>query len=280
MEQLSPVMTGRTEHSVQSDKDYQSFYEANDVLELAFLTVPGGREEQQDCFGCSLKANEALAVVCDGMGGLKGGRWASRLAVSRILSAYEETYPYEDIAGMLTGTARRIDSEISGMTDETGDPLGGGSTMVAVSIRAGSLVWCSVGDSRGYLLRDGQFVQFTQDQNYQSVIDAKRRMKLISEEEYAEESKRGGALISYLGVGGLMLINYNTSPLPLKSGDRIVLMTDGLYKLVPEDQIRAVAENFSKITDALEAYEAKAAKAAKNNNIRRDNMTVAVIRVK
>ena len=77
-----------------------------------------------------------------------------------------------------------------------------------------------------------------------------------------------------------MLINYNTSPLPLKSGDRIVLMTDGLYKLVPEDQIRAVAENFSKITDALEAYEAKAAKAAKNNNIRRDNMTVAVIRVK
>ena len=265
---------------MQSEMDRQKAYEENAAMELAFLTVPGGREEQQDSFGFLLKENEGLAVVCDGMGGLRDGRRASRLAVRALLSAYEKAGPDDDAAKLFIDTAKRIDSEICGMTDEAGDPLGSGSTMTAVFVSRRGLIWCSVGDSRGYLLRGSQFVQFTRDQNYQAVIDEKRRLNLISEEEYAEESRRGGALISYLGVGGLDLIDYNTLPLPLKSGDKILLMTDGLYKLVPEEEIRAVAENFSNISATLEIYESKAEKAAAKAGVRRDNMTAAIIKVK
>ena len=265
---------------MQSDKDYQSAFELNEVLELAVLTVLGGRDEQQDCFGYALKDNEGLIVVCDGMGGHRGGRLASQLAVSRMLAAYEQTYPSPDPAGMMIETSKMIDAAIRGMTDESGNPVGGGSTMVAVHVRGQNLVWCSVGDSRGYLLRDGQFVQFTQDQNYKTVLDEKRRTNLITEEEYEREKKRGGALISYLGIGDLKLIDYNSSPLPLKSGDRIILMSDGLYKLVPDEEIKAVVENFKNISDAVDIYEIKAAKAARVDGISRDNMTAAIIKVK
>ena len=276
---MSPY-SGGTEGRVQSDKDNQSIYESNEVIELAVLTVLGGREEQQDCFGYALKDNEGLIVVCDGMGGHRGGRLASRLAVSRMLSAYEQMYPSPDPAGMMIETSKKIDTAIREMTDESGSPVGGGSTMVAVHIRGQSLIWCSVGDSRGYLFRDGQFVQFTQDQNYQTVLDEKLRTNLITEEEYEAEKKRGGALISYLGIGDLKLIDYNSSPLPLKSGDRIIIMSDGLYKLVPDDEIRAVAENFKNISDAVDIFEVKAAKAARQSGVSRDNMTAAIIKVK
>ena len=265
---------------MQSDKDYQSAFESNEILELAVLTVLGGRDEQQDCFGYALKNNEGLIVVCDGMGGHRGGRLASRLAVSRMLSDYELMYPSPDPAGMMIESAKKIDSAIKEIADESGNPVGGGSTMVAVHIREKKLFWCSVGDSRGYLLRDGQFVQFTQDQNYRTVIDEKRRMNLITEEEYEEEKKRGGALISYLGIGDLKLIDYNSSPLPLKSGDRIIIMTDGLYKLVSDEEIKAVVENFKNISDAVDIYEIKAAKAARVDGVSRDNMTAAIIKVK
>ena len=57
-------------------------------------------------------------------------------------------------------------------------------------------------------------------------------------------------------------------------------MTDGLYKLVSDDEIKAVAENFKNISDAVEVLEVKAAKAARISGASRDNMTAAIINVK
>ena len=265
---------------MQSNKDYQSAYESNSRIEIACLTVLGGRDEQQDAFGFTVKENEALAVVCDGMGGQRGGKKASRLAVSMLLSSYEKTYPHDDPVKMMIGTAKCIDAAIHSMTDESGDPVGGGSTMTAVHIRGGNLVWCSAGDSRGYLVRGGQIVQFTQDQNYKTVIDEKFRNNLITPEEYETESRRGEALISFLGIGDLRLIDFNNIPLSLKSGDSIILMTDGLYKLVSDEEIRTVVNNFRNISDALDVLEIKASKAAGSRGISRDNMTAVIIKLK
>ena len=57
-------------------------------------------------------------------------------------------------------------------------------------------------------------------------------------------------------------------------------MSDGLYKLVPDEEIKAVVENFKNISDAVDIYEIKAAKAARVDGISRDNMTAAIIKVK
>ena len=265
---------------MQSDKDNQSAFESNELTELAVLTVLGGREEQQDCFGCVYKDNESLTVICDGMGGHRGGRLAGRLAVKTILDRYEVTYPTPDPSQMMIGAALAADQAIKELKDESGAPVGGGSTMVAILIRGRELYWCSVGDSRGYLFRDGQFVQFTQDQNYRTVLGEKLRTGLITQEEYDAELPRGGALISYLGIGNLSLIDYNSSPLRLRSGDRIVIASDGLYKLISDEAIKTVVENFQNISEAVNVFEVKAAKAARISGENRDNMTTAIIKVK
>ena len=62
--------------------------------------------------------------------------------------------------------------------------------------------------------------------------------------------------------------------------DKILLMSDGLYKLVSNDEIKRILSNFSNIEDALKALEIKAQKAARSKNVNRDNMTVALVKIK
>ena len=62
--------------------------------------------------------------------------------------------------------------------------------------------------------------------------------------------------------------------------DKILLMSDGLYKLVSNNEIMRILSNFTNIEDALKALELKAQKASKNFKISRDNMTVALIKIK
>ena len=57
-------------------------------------------------------------------------------------------------------------------------------------------------------------------------------------------------------------------------------MSDGLYKLVSDEEIGSVLSNFGNIEDALKALELKAQKAARSSNIKRDNMTSALIKIK
>ena len=57
-------------------------------------------------------------------------------------------------------------------------------------------------------------------------------------------------------------------------------MSDGLYKLVSDEEITRILDNFSNINDAVWALEQKAKKNAKNNGVSRDNMTIALIKIK
>jgi len=102
----------------------------------------------------------------------------------------------------------------------------------------------------------------------------------ISEEKYRSESEeRGEALVSFLGVGGLEVIDRNEIPFELEKNDKILLASDGLYKIISEEEISKILENFSNLNDALGALELRAAREAKKNNITRDNMTMALIKI-
>lgn len=265
---------------MQNYKDNQQLSDENSILTLSILSVIGDRDDQQDSFGYTLKNDEAIIVVCDGMGGHQGGSTASSLAVSSLLSDYERAYPAPLPEQNLIRSVKDADRKIASLTGADGEPLNAGSTCVALMIRDDRLYWCSVGDSRAYLLRDGEFVQLTQDQNYRTVLDERLSAGIITPAEYREEEKRGDALISYLGIGNLSLIDYSKSPLTLARGDRIIISTDGLYKLVPDEEMQRVIENFRKSAEALQALDMKAGKASKLLDRPRDNMTVALIAIK
>lgn len=265
---------------MQNHKDNQRIKDDNSIFDLSILSVLGDREDQQDSFGYSLKHDEGILVVCDGMGGHEGGKLASSVAVEAMLTAYENSYPCNSPEEVLIEKAKEIDKKIASLSDASGIPLGAGSTMVSVVIKEDSLYWCSVGDSRGYLFRQGEFVQFTQDQNYRTVLDEKLRANLITPQEYNAEMQRGESLISYLGIGNLSLIDYNKSPLKLNKEDKLLFMTDGLYKLVSDPEISRIVDNFSNISETLQALEMKAKRYAKNAAVNRDNMTVAIVKIK
>ncbi len=264
---------------MQGQKNNQQVADANSCFQIAISTAIGDRADQQDSFGYELRFNEGIVVLCDGMGGHAGGKKASDIAVKTILKQYIENDKNVNPIDFLSQSTVEANKMVCMLKNEDGIPLNAGSTLVSVIIKDQMLFWNSVGDSRAYLLRNGEFVQFTVDHKYETVLDEQMRAGLIDEKVYAKENERGEALISYLGIGKLGLVDYNHEPLLLQPDDEIIIMSDGLYKLVCDDEIARVLENFKSIGEALNALEMKAQRAAKQRNISRDNMTVAIIKV-
>ena len=77
-----------------------------------------------------------------------------------------------------------------------------------------------------------------------------------------------------------MQVDINIKGIPLHSGDRILLTTDGLYKLVSDEEINRIMINFSNVGEAVQALEIKAEHRAFKKRTVRDNMTIALINIK
>ena len=265
---------------MQNYKENCSISDSNSVMEIAIISVLGEREGQQDCFGYELRADEGLIVVCDGMGGHQGGQRASQTAVKLFLEKYAGYLQKEDALGFLLEATKEANEAVCNLQDTEGNQLNAGSTVVSVIVRDNHLCWSSVGDSRAYLHRKGEFVQITQDHNYKTVLDEKKSLGMITQEEYETEIVKGEALISFLGVGRINLVDHNNEALMLIPEDMIVIMSDGLYKLVSDEEIQRIIENFSNITEALQALDMKAKKNSRNREAVRDNMTIAIVKMK
>ncbi len=247
----------------------------NNYLNAAIFSTIGGRDSQQDSAGYSVSDDSAMFVVCDGMGGHVDGKRASREAVVQLLDRYIEN---EDVS--MIDAFNDIDMEIASWKDSNGNRQRSGTTAALVKIVKDELYWVSAGDSRIYISRAGEIVQITKDHIYEVALRENRDAGLISTSFYQQESYSGDTLISFLGVGGLPLIDSNSSPFKLMKDDRLILMTDGLYKNVPDEVIQKSIKYFNNPTDMLRAIEYKVNKLTVDGSIIRDNMTVAIIKIK
>jgi PPM family protein phosphatase len=183
------------------------------------------RKDNQD----SGFASERLLVIADGVGGAARGDIASSTAV-QILRRLDAPAP-EDPLEALAGAIHRAHDRIAELVDE--DPeLDGTSTTVTVALFDGSRVAVGhVGDSRGYLLRDGELSQLTKDHTFvQSLIDEGR----ITEEESRVHPHRNLILRAVDGV-------HETDPdlffVELAVGDRILLCSDGCSGVLDSDRL-------------------------------------------
>ena len=249
-------------------------------FQMVALSVIGDRSEQQDSFGYFFSEDSGIVVICDGMGGHQGGKLASDVAVKTFLSHYNKDYLLFPQTDKVIDVAKEADRMVFGLKTDRNEPLNAGSTVVSITITQKRLMWCAVGDSRAYLIRGEEMVQITQDHNYHTVLVEQMNAGILDQKTFESEDVRGDALISFLGIGNLSLIDYSNSSLKLQSDDRIILMSDGLYKIVTDDEIIRVLDNFSNIEDAIKVLEMKAAKNAKRDAVSRDNMTVALIKIK
>lgn len=248
--------------------------EAGFPLRYYGSSIQGNRPTQQDAWILEKIPDGICAAVCDGMGGTKGGGAASKKAIQKIQSCLGELRE-EEILQVFERMVREGDSEICLMTDAEGKSLQGGTTVVCIAAIKSRLYWVSVGDSKLYLLRQGKITCLVEEHNYLNVLNKRLRLGEISQEYYEREKQDGAALISYLGSGGLPEIDLNEKPLALKEGDYILLCSDGIYKSLNEEQMKALLEesggNPKIAVSRLLRY------AMKFGNGRQDNTTAAVL---
>ncbi len=250
-------------------------FRKNNRYDIACFYDIGKRESQQDSAYIAADDLSVFAVVCDGMGGYEGGQLASKTAIEAYTEYYEHFGTGKDNLWMQRAV-RDIDEIVYRLADDTGRRLGAGTTLVSIRIDGNDLSWMSVGDSRIYIIRGSEMSALTSDHNYFFDLNRKRQSGLISEEEYRKESVNGEALISFLGMGGLTLMDTNETPLTLISGDIILICTDGLYRSVSDaDLLKAARE-----TDKADSFSAELRKLIdKRNNPGQDNYTYIIIRI-
>ena len=199
----------------------------------------GRRDYQQDSFGQTavLRNTGILAVLADGMGGLSGGERVSQKIVMEALT-FGSTLQANQVPTALPGMVAGINRAVNQMLGPKG-LYTSGSTVVSTLITGNALRWISVGDSRVYLYRDGQISQLSRDHDLlqdwmPDILEGKRSMA------EALRDPNGRKLTSFIGMGELRHVDYNRTPIPLLPGDRVLLMSDGVYGTVSDAEIAAI----------------------------------------
>lgn len=200
----------------------------------------GARKQQQDSFGISelkediIEDKGVMVILADGMGGLSDGEKASMATVISCLNYFDTHEMTEAAAEEMIHMAEHVNCEVK---EVLGNNCGeSGSTLSAVLVKDKQLFWISVGDSRICLCRDGDLRQISRDHNYAAILQEKVEAGEITQEEALCDSQRN-ALTSYIGIDCLEKIDYGAEPYELLDGDRILLMTDGIYNTLTQDEI-------------------------------------------
>lgn len=243
------------------------------ILSYSLRSDIGTRDEQQDYAVCHYEQDFFAAVVCDGMGGLNGGFVAGKCAAETLSELIKSRDKTENISSFLLRSVDILDEKVSSLKDESGEKLNAGTTLVAVVIEKGLLYWLSVGDSRLYLMRQNELVQATRDHNYSLVLNSMPQGYVPTEEDYSKKD----ALISYIGMSGIEIMDISNNPVSLVKNDIILLTTDGLFKALTDTQIKSI---LSQNNSTEEISKELLAAAEKNAPDSRDNITFVFIKIK
>jgi protein phosphatase len=174
-----------------------------------------------------------LAVVCDGMGGHAAGEVASALACDVIAREWTAD---PDPAVALARAVQRANHAIMSAAARDSARGGMGTTCVALVLRGG-MAWCAhVGDSRCYLVRDGQLFLMTED--HSAVMELVRRGEITADAARSHPDKN--VISQALGGRGEVEVSVWPRPFRLRVGDRFLLCSDGLYDVVDDASLRAV----------------------------------------
>lgn len=174
-------------------------------------------------------ASDNLLIVADGMGGHVAGEMASA-TVTAILAGL----PIADSDDVLTQLADAVDEaqlEMRHIIADQPDFQGMGTTVTAVCWQGDRASIAHVGDSRAYMLRDGQLLRLTKDHTYvQTLVDAGQ----ITEEQAATHRRRN---LLIRAIDGVNTVEPDLSIREVHAGDRIMLCSDGLSGVLNDSEI-------------------------------------------
>jgi PPM family protein phosphatase len=191
------------------------------------------REGNQD----SVYAGPRLLAVADGMGGMAAGDVASNLAIA-AMAPLDEDAPGDSLVDALRSAVEIANQNLRDAVDANPALEGMGTTLTGMLFSGTKFGMVHVGDSRAYLLRDGDFVQVTKDDTYvQMLIDEGR----ITEEEASVHPQRSLLVRALQGSD----VDPQYSVRPAVVGDRYLICSDGLSGPVSDDSIAATMREYA-----------------------------------
>ncbi|MEX2205747.1 MAG: Stp1/IreP family PP2C-type Ser/Thr phosphatase [Myxococcota bacterium] len=235
-------------------------------LRYALLSDMGlERTNNEDSAGADLELG--LFVVADGMGGHAAGEVASRVAVETLFGAMrarERPARARDEAEVLLQAVHDANAAVLREASERGTH-GMGTTLSAVMVRKRAAVIANVGDSRVYLVSRKGLAQLSTDHTL--VMQMVARGLLTAEQARTHTDKH--VLTMAIGTPGVLEPQILHAKVPPKG--RLLLCSDGLHDLLPEEEIEALART-PELDDAANALVARA-----NSRGGFDNVTVLLI---
>ena len=241
------------------------------TLTVGQLHNIGARPYQEDAFGTNRLDDGILAVVADGMGGLSGGDKVSQKIVQMMLGYSDKLRP-----GVMDGV---LDRMVYGTNEAVNAMLGpdglykSGSTLLAVLVRQNRFNWITVGDSHIYYYHAGRLTRLNEEHTRGRELLQKAARGEITYEEARNDPRKNG-LTSFIGMGKLKYVDRSLESLPLFSGDRILLMSDGVFNAVPDETIAAV---LAKCPDVKVAAAELERLVIQRGNPRQDNFTAVIL---
>ena len=196
------------------------------------------RHENQDTFAVEQGEKLLIAVVCDGMGGAEGGQIASSVAVETFMKEMRALIRADMTAEQLRELASFCVAKANTAVYQRAlqDPAyqGMGTTLVSAVAEEKYAIVCNIGDSRAYLIRDGEITRITHDH---SVVQTLVENGNITAEEARTHPNRN-LITRALGVSANIVPEYNRCE--IETGDILLLCTDGLTNMVADDDIAQV----------------------------------------
>jgi PPM family protein phosphatase len=219
------------------------------------------RRENED----SALARAPVFVVADGMGGAQAGEVASRIAIEAFERGLPDSGTPEE---RLATRVREANHQIYERSRADRGRAGMGTTLTAAYLDRSHVAIAHVGDSRAYLYRDGTLQRLTQDH---SLVDELVRRGKLTEEQAAEHPQRS---IITRALGPEPDVEVDTWSYPARAGDVVLLCSDGLTSMIPEERIAEILAVHHDLDAAADELIREA-----NDAGGRDNITVVLFRV-
>lgn len=214
-------------------------------IEIGMATDPGQKRkgENQDAVGyCKpnwLLRRPILMVVADGMGGYLGGKQASSLVVKQLIAYYRSARLNRSYLEILEDGIEKAHASMVKAAQKQPNIAKMGSTVVAAVLDWPHISIINVGDSRAYLYREGKLTILSQDQSRVAEMAASG---LISLNEAAGHPQR--SVLTMAISARRQVVRPNINQIVAQPGDQILLCSDGLWSVVPENEIGYFLENF------------------------------------
>lgn len=194
------------------------------------LSRRGGRAVNEDRMGYCYTREAALFVLADGMGGHAEGEVAAQLALQSIAAQFqrEATPALADPSDFLSRVVMTAHQHIQRYAQLKRMPDAPRTTVVVAVIQSGAVTWLHCGDSRLYWVREGQLLARTRDHSY---LELDRTA--TTPVRLAQKLLNRNVLFTCLGAAGRPIFDVS-GPHTLRSGDRVLLCSDGLWGVLKE----------------------------------------------